>query len=171
MNEEKYKYKELEMDRTTKYRLLTIIFCAIQIFVCVAHVIVVLAVPSKPSYDGFFQNFKVDNSQAGLQFGFNLAIAALGVVESIIFLIASISAKRGFVLAMVPWNIMFAVVHFIGFILWALLTVTFGVFGVGIGVSIFAVIIFFTTALIASNWLLLPTTIQENSKERQIELN
>ena len=73
---------------------------------------------------------------------------------------------------MVPWNIMFAIMAFIGFILFSLLTVTFGVFGLGVGFSIVCVFLFFATALIATNWLLLPTPKEGGErKERELNLN
>ena len=72
---------------------------------------------------------------------------------------------------MVPFNIMFGILNFIGFILLSLVTVTYGVFGVGIGFSIAAIFAFFVTALLASNWLLLPTVIVVNKEERLLDRN
>ena len=109
-----------------KYKFLTLIFSVIQTVICVLQIIIVLAVVAEPGslnpilkkkeinlsslpnthlhftkkgYSTFFGNVDVNKSQTGLEFGFNLAVSSLGLIESIITIISSLTAKRGFVLA------------------------------------------------------------------------
>jgi len=149
---------------------LSLMSSVVQLIFVIFSLIAVLALPSSPGYNDYFGNVDIDKSQTGLQFGFCLAVSSLGIVETLLSIASVVRAHRGSLLAMVAFNVMFGILNFISFILWALLTVTFGAFGVGLAFSVICIFAYFSTGLFISSWLLLPTT-PEAAAQEQRELN